>query len=214
MNVSPRLIALAAVALAALVAVGGWYGVVGPQKSKADDLDVEIVAAQEELNVAKLLARSQQNAHGKEGIAILNTAMPPDLQMPSVVRQVQRLAESAGVVVQSFAPSAPTPAAGYDAVPIAVSVLGRYGDVQRFLQRMRAQAGSSGGKIQAAGRLFDVQDVSLAPSGTESNQLAATLRLAVFVYTGTPLAAPETETTPSDSETDVAVSAGATEGSS
>jgi hypothetical protein len=61
--------------------------------------------------------------------------------------------------------------------------------------------------------LFDVQDVSLAPGG-EGNELAATLRLAVFVYTGAPLAVPETQTTPSDSDTDVAVSAGAAEGSS
>jgi Tfp pilus assembly protein PilO len=213
MNVSPKLLALAAVALAALVAVGGWYGIVGPQKSKAKDLDTEIVAAQEELNVAKLLARSQQNAKGKEGLALLNTAMPPRLQMPSVVRQVEQLAASAGVVVQTFAPSAATPAAGYDAVPINVSVIGRFGNVQRFLQRMRVQAGSSGGKIRASGRLFDVQDVSLVPGG-EGNELAATLRLAVFVYTGAPLTLPETQTTPSDSDTDVAVSAGAAEVSS
>jgi Tfp pilus assembly protein PilO len=195
-KLTPRTLALLAAAVIGVVALAGWFGVVSPQRSKAESLDAKIADQKSKLTVAQLLARSQQSAKPKaNGTKVLLKAMPASLQMPSVLRQVRKLASSSSVTVESFTPSVATPAAGYDAVPIDVSVTGRYASVERFLHKLRLQAGASGGRVHATGRLFDVQKVDLTPGGDGAPELTASIRLATFVYTGTPLAAADAATT-------------------
>src|SRR5262249_5008852 len=117
-----------------------------------------------------------------------------------VLRQVQSLASASNVTVESFTPSTATPAAGFDAVPIDLSVSGPYASVETFLHRLRLNAGTDHGRIHAAGRLFDVQSVGLTPGATGASDLTAAIRLSTFVYTGVPLPAPDTTTTTSTSE--------------
>ena len=193
-NLSPRILAVAAALVIGLVALIGWYGAVTPQRSTIDSLDTKIAEEKAQLKVGQLLARSQKADKTKtSGAGLLVKAMPSSLQMPSVLRQVERLASTSSVTLESFTPSAATPAAGYDAVPVDLSVAGPYAAVQNFLHGLRAQAGANGGRVHADGRLFDVQTVGLAPGGTEANELTASIRLATFVYTGAAL--PVTGTT-------------------
>src|SRR5262245_33027555 len=144
---SPKLVAALAVGLTALVVVVGWFGFVSPQHSKTKTLDTQITEAKAKLNVSQLLARSLRTGKGQSAAALLATAMPPEIQMPLVLKQVQKLAETSNVRLDSFAPSSTTPMSGYEAVNIAVNVGGRYAAVQKFLHRLKAQAGSSGGRI-------------------------------------------------------------------
>ena len=202
MSITPRTLALAAAGLVALVALAGWFAVVSPQRSKVASLDAKIADEHAKLTVAQLAAKSQKAAKPKPtGAAALALAMPTSLQMPSIIRQVQRLAASSSVTVSSFTPSAATPAAGYDAVPIDVTVSGRYAPVQSFLRRLRTQAGANGTHVHANGRLFDVQTVDLTPVGAEGSDLNASIKLAAFVYTGAPLPAADTTTTAADAAT-------------
>jgi hypothetical protein len=202
MSITPRILALITAGLIAVVALAGWFAVVSPQHSKVASLDAKIADEHAKLTGAKFVARSQKTAKpAATGAAALAKAMPTSVQMPSIVRQVQRLAASSRVTVESFTPSAATPAAGYDAMPIDVSVSGRYASVQSFLQRLRTQAGSNGTHIHANGRLFDVQTVQLTPSGTAGSDLTASIQLAAFVYTGQPLPAADTTTTAPDATT-------------
>ncbi len=204
---TPKIVALVAAAVVAPVALGGWFGLVSPQRSKASSLDAQIADEQSKLNVAQLLARSQGGKKGKTtGAELLAIAMPSSLQMPIILRQVQGLARSSHVSLESFTPSAPTDLEGYAAVPIDVTVNGRFADVKRFLHKLRVQAGSSGGRIHASGRLFDVQTVGITPASTESADLSAAIRLAAFVYTG----APAPVATPVTGETDSAAETGGT----
>jgi hypothetical protein len=201
MTLSPRILALLAALALGLVAVVGWFGIVEPQQSKADHLGAKITDARAKLTVAELLARSQKADRQKTtGMGLLAKAMPVSLQMPGVLRQVERLAAASSVTVESLTPSAATPAAGFDAVPIDVSVTGPYASVQAFLHRLRVNAGTDGGRIHAAGRLFDVQSVGLTPGGTGAHDLTAAIRLSAFVYTGAPLPAADTTTTTSTGE--------------
>ncbi len=209
---SPRVLALIAAGAIAIVALAGWYLLVSPQRSKADTLDAQISDEHAKLTVAQLLARSQKADKQKmTGAALLNQAMPQSLQMPTIVRQVQKLAEKSKVTVESFTPSGATPLAGYEAVPIAVSVTGRYSAVQRFLHQLRVQASSTRGRIHATGRLFDVQTVGLTPAGAGTPELSASIQLATYVYTGVPLPVTDTTTTAAGGST--AESADATGGS-
>jgi hypothetical protein len=196
-GMSPKLLAMFAVAVVTLVGLIGWFALVAPQHSKATTLDGRIAEAKEQLKVAKLLARSEKAGKGKaSGLGLLETAMPAELQMPSVLRQVQRLASVSNVSLLSFSPSAAAPADGYSTVPIALSVTGRYASLQSFLKRLRVLAGSKSGRIHASGRLFDVGSVSLSPSAPP--ELTAAIALTTFVYTGTPLPVPGTTTTTSE----------------
>jgi Tfp pilus assembly protein PilO len=192
-NLNPLVLAGAAALVIGLVALVGWYGLVSPQRSKVDGLDAKITGEQAQLKVAQLLARSQKADKTKtSGTGLLVKAMPSSLQMPGILRQVQRLASTSSVTLESLTPSTATPAAGYDAVPIDLSVSGPYASVQKFLHGLRTQAGTKGSRIYADGRLFDVQTVGLAPGGDAANELTASIRLAAFVYTGAAL--PVTDT--------------------
>jgi hypothetical protein len=208
-KLTPKVLALAALLLVGLVALAGWFAVVGPQRSKVDSLDAKIGDEHAKLAAAQIVARSQPKGKDKaSGAGMLVRAMPAQLQMPSVLRQVQHLAATSKVSVESFTPSTSTPAAGYDAVPIDVSVAGRYASVKQFLHKLRVQAGTNGSRIHANGRLFDVQSVGLTPDSADAtqgaNQLTAAIKLVTFVYTGTALPATtttETGTTASDTST-------------
>jgi hypothetical protein len=134
--------------------------------------------------------------------------MPSTLQMPTILRQVQRLAKTSDVSLESFTPSGSAELSGYTAIPIDVSVSGRYAEVKRFLHRLRVQAGSREGRIHATGRLFDVQTVGLSPGVGGAPELSASIRLAAFVYTG---AQPPAQTpAATDSESDETADEGGT----
>ena len=201
---SPKLVVGLAVGLVALVALGGWFGLVSPQHSKAKKLDTELTEAQAQLNTSQLLARSLRTAKGQSAAALLATAMPPEIRMPLVLKQVQKLAETSNVRLDSFAPSTATPMSGYESVGIAVSVAGRYAAVQKFLHRLRASAGTISGRIHATGRLYDVDKIALTPGGLAPNELTAAVNLSTFVYTGVPLPTPSTETTTTSGTEDTA----------
>jgi hypothetical protein len=200
LDISPRLLAVGVLAAVAALALIGWFGLVSPQRSKASSLDGQIADAKTQLHTAQVLSSVQRTGKGqKSGLALLDTAMPQNLRMPSVLKEVQGLASASNVSLDSFTPSTATAAAGYDAVPINVSVTGRYGEVKSFLRRLRTEAGARNGHIHANGRLFDVKTVGLGAGGSGAPQLTATITLAVFVYTGVPL--PTTTTTTSSDTT-------------
>jgi hypothetical protein len=195
-DISPRLLAVLALAGILALALIGWFGVVSPQRSKASSLDARIADAKTQLHTAQMLSSVQHSGKGeKSGIALLDTAMPKNLQMPSVLKQVQGLAAASSVSLDSFSPSAATPQDGYDVVPINVSVSGRYTAVKGFLRRLRTEAVQRNGHIQASGRLFDVESVGLGAGNGGVPQLTAAITLAVFVYTGVPLPTTTTTTT-------------------
>jgi hypothetical protein len=87
-----------------------------------------------------------------------------------------------------------------------VVVTGRYFAIQGFLKRLRTQASVVGSSVRASGRLFDVDSVSLAAGEPQLPQLAATIQLNVFTYSGSagtaaPAPAPATALSTSSSAT-------------
>jgi Tfp pilus assembly protein PilO len=195
-DISPRVLAIVVVVAVGALALIGWFGLISPQRSKASSLDGQIADAQTQLHTAKMLSSVQRSGKGeKSGLALLSTAMPQSVQMPSVLKEVQNLAAVSKVSLDSFSPTTATAQSGYDAVPINVGVSGRYTEVKGFLRRLRTQAGSLNGHIRATGRLFDVKTVGLTPGSGGAPQLTATITLAVFVYTGVPLPTTTTTTT-------------------
>ena len=110
--------------------------------------------------------------------------MPSRADMSGVLRQLLRAANRANMRLDSVTPQAAAAKSGYSAVPINVVVTGRYSGVQQFLRELRTQAGAVGPHVHATGRLFSVDSVSLAAGDAKLPQLAATIQLNVFTYSG------------------------------
>jgi Tfp pilus assembly protein PilO len=200
-------LALGALAVAA-VALIGWLGLVSPQRSKAANLDGQIAAARAQLVVAEATAQRQSGDTKKRGTSagVLARAMPRSVDMPAVLRQLTHASDQAKVRLDSVAPQGTTPQSGYSTVPMQVVVTGRYFAIQGFLKRLRTQASVVGSNVRASGRLFDVDSVSLAAGEDQLPQLAATIQLNVFTYSGSaataaPAPAPATALSTSSSAT-------------
>ena len=184
-KLTPNVVAALAMLAVAAVALVGWFGLVSPQRSTASDLDRQIGEAQTQLAVAK--ATTDSGAGGKTSGAsalALARAMPDRVEMAAVLRQLLRAANRTDVRLDSVTPQAAATKSGYSAVPMDVVVTGRYFGVQRFLRHLRTQAGVAGPHVHAAGRLFSVDSVSLAAGDKKLPQLAATIHLNVFTYSG------------------------------
>jgi hypothetical protein len=202
--------ALAAVAIAA-VALMGWFAFVSPQQSKASGLDRQIADAKTQL--VALDANARIGSTKSASALVLARAMPQAMAMPGVLRQLLRAANGSKVRLDSVTPQAATAGAGYQTVPMDIVVTGRYFPIQRFLHRLRTQTRVAGDRVHASGRLFSVDGVSLAAGENQLPQLAATIHLKVFTYSGSAAAAVPATTpaaTPDSSTSSSAVAAGGT----
>jgi hypothetical protein len=192
-KLTPKVVAVLAAAAIVAVALIGWFGFVSPQRSKAAELDSRIADAKTQLVVLKAGGRSSSGSPTVGASAlVLARAMPRSVAMSTVLRQLLRAARHADVRLDSVTPQATTVQSGYSTVPMDIVVTGRYFAVQRFLKELRTQAGLSGSRVRASGRLFSVDSVSLAAGEDQLPQLAATIHLNVFTYNGSAAAAAPT----------------------
>jgi hypothetical protein len=208
-KLTPKVVAVLAMVAVAAVALVGWFGLVSPQRSTASDLDRQIADANTQLAVAKSTTDSGAAGKGSRASALaLAQAMPQQVEMSGVLRQLLRAADRSDVRLDSVTPQAAAAKSGYSAVPINVVVTGRYFGVQQFLRELRTQAGVAGPHVRASGRLFSVDSVSLAAGAAKLPQIAATIQLNVFTYSGsaaaaapaTPKTAPQSSTSASAAE--------------
>ena len=210
-QVTPRTLALILIVVVCSLASVGWFGLVSAQRHQADDLAAQVADAQVNLDALQTPATSgpghakatkgsaKQAAKAKAAQqAQLQAAFPRALQMPSILLQVQKLAQRTHVSLESFAPSVPTVMSGYDSYPIDITVNGRYRDVQRFVHVLRTQAGATRGRVKATGRLFAVESVNMTPAPDGLPELAAAIVVDAFVYSGVVLAAATDATATTD----------------
>ena len=164
---------------------------------RSASLDAKIADEQAKLTVAQLaraVAEGRQAEDDRHGPAREGDAVEPaDAERPPPGSAPREHVERH---LESFTPSAATPAAGYDAVPIDLSVSGRYASVQSFLHRLCASrpARTAAASTRTAG-CSTCRPSASRPAATRATELTASIRLAAFVYTGAPLPATDTTTT-------------------
>jgi hypothetical protein len=212
-KLTPKVVAALGAAAIAVVALIGWFGLVSPQRSKASELDQQIAQANTQLVVAKAQSRAGAK-NGKASARVLTRAMPVREAMPGVLRQLMHAARRSDVRIDSVTPQPATAGTGYEAVPMDVVVTGRYFPIQRFLHSLRTQTRVVGDRVQSSGRLFSVDTVNLAAGEDQLPQLAATIHLNFFTYSGSAAAAAmsavSTEAATDSSTSSSAVAAGGT----
>jgi Tfp pilus assembly protein PilO len=182
----------------------GNFALVAPQKSKAQQLDAQVQAAQAQLAASRQPAKTQKPAKAPKPVKAptpqsvqaadlfrLTKAMPDSNDMPGVLINLSILAASSSVDLQSVTPSAIVALSqGYGALPLAVVIQGKFEHVADFLRRLRQQAViGKKGKLVVNGRLFLANEVAM--TSTDGVTVSATLNLDAFVYgAGLPAPAP------------------------
>jgi Tfp pilus assembly protein PilO len=190
-----------------LVALIGYFALIAPKRSTANHLQQQAAAVQQQIDNN----RSSGFTHALPAVRAasvfnLAKAMPTQLETPDLILQLNQLAEDSGI---SFDQIEPTGAAAstatvtgttdpFAAEPIQVEFTGSYYDFLTFLQRLHNLVRVENGKLFAAGRLFDVTNISFAPGKKGFPQIQATLTINAFAPQ---TAQPAVPTTPTGTDT-------------
>jgi hypothetical protein len=186
----PALIAL--IALGFVVAgLGGYFLLIGPQRSKAASLDNQIADTQDAIDSARALT-----LQAKRGAQIrvadlfrLTKAMPDQTNMADIVLELNNVAADSGITFEQITPATTAVAlSGYEAIPITVEFQGNFYELSDFLYRLRNLVDVRHGALDASGRLFAIDTISFAeaPPPPGFPQIRAHLVIDAFVYgTGT-----------------------------
>jgi hypothetical protein len=193
-RINGRLALLLAGAALLVLVLAGWFLVVSPPRSKAASLDTEIVDANGKLAATEAFMQSPAAHESEADLRRLRVALPDDVEMSDILGQLAWAARVSGVRIDSITPSAAVPASGAQAVPIALSVKGRYFRLAKFMRLLRAQAGVENGKVHAKGRLYAIDNVALS-SDDKGGLITATVALNAFMFGSAAPAATTTTTT-------------------
>jgi hypothetical protein len=186
----PALIAV--IVLGFVVAgAGGYFLLIGPQRSKAASLDSQIADTQDAIDSARALT-----LQAKRGAQIrvadlfrLTKAMPDQTNMADIVLELNQVAADSGITFEQITPATTAVAlSGYEAIPITVEFQGNFYELSDFLYRLRSLVDVRHGALDASGRLFAIDTISFAeaPPPPGFPQIRAHLVIDAFVFgTGT-----------------------------
>jgi Tfp pilus assembly protein PilO len=197
-----RLAALIAGAVFIAVLLVGWFAFVSPQRSKAAQLDSQIGSVNAEISSTQAYLRSPTTKGYAKELQRLKLAVPDNVQMSQILRQLSAAAKRAGVSITGITPGVLVPSAGGQAVPITVTVQGHYFRLGSFLHILRTLANvGSNNKVQVSGRLYSVDGIqfSTGTSGASGSVISASVSLDAFISTPAPAPPPtttDTTTTP------------------
>ena len=158
--------AVAAVVVGLLVLVA----LVLPRMGQVNEKQDELASAQEqqqtlEAQVGQLEDAKRQAKSVQKELDGLQTKIPPTVNLPRLIRQLQGSADDAAVDFMSVSPGAPAPAAsggGVSTIPMQINVTGSYFSVEEFLY-----------KLENLPRAARVTQITVAPGGDTSGSASA-----------------------------------------
>ncbi len=188
---------------AALVLLLGWMVLLGPKQKQVSNLKAQTAAVNQQIADDLTRAATARGAASAPTLKVadvykLTTAMPSILDMPDLLLELDQTASAAGVTINSMSPGTPSDSAGdYSAIPLSLSVTGNFYSLTDLLYRLRNLVYVRSGALEANGRIFSINSVTLAPS---ANVVTAQVGLTTYVYgsgssTNPASVAPSTTTT-------------------
>lgn len=130
------------IAAATMIAVvlAGWFLLIKPASSKVNSLKKQGAAQQQDNNslqtqITILRSAKKKLPQEQSELAKLAQKVPPSVQLPSLLRQMQKAAVDSGVKLNGITPTLPAPLAGadgIDAVGVTLVVAGGYSEVEAF----------------------------------------------------------------------------------
>jgi Tfp pilus assembly protein PilO len=201
----PKWLPMALVGVGAvIVLLAGWTILLGPKQHTIGNLHKQ--AAEVQQQIAADLSRAATARTGSSAPTIkvadiykLQTAMPSATDMPDLLLELDQTAKAAGVQLQSIQPGASvaSPSSGpYTTVPISLTAAGNFYSLTDLLYRLRNLVYVRDGALEANGRIFSVNSVTLTPNG---GILTASISLNTYIYSSAPAStAAPTDTTSTD----------------
>ena len=193
-RINGRLALLLAISGLLVLILVAWFVFVSPQSSKASSLETQIGDANVDLATTQSFLRSPESKQSLTDLRRLRRAIPDEVEMSEILRELAWASRASGVRIQSITPSQPVSSAGAQAVPISLSVKGRYFRLAKFMHLLRLEAGVTDGKPHSSGRLYGIDNISLS-TGDKSGVIMATLALNAFVSGPAAAPAPGSTTT-------------------
>ncbi len=143
----PQIAALVAVLASILVLAFGYFLLIGPKKGAIDKKQKEVEAAEQKVQAEKatyreLLNIKNRSAEYEQKLAYLQSIIPQDPELPSLIRNIQAAADpgsGAGLPWLSFTPSditAGEKGTGYSTYSFSMTVGGFYDEVVDLVYRM------------------------------------------------------------------------------
>lgn len=196
-----------------IVALVGYFLLVKPKQDESGRLAGEIAELEDKVNRA-LLAQRDTDKPAAPTIRVadlfqLTKAMPDRTDMPGIVLELDSVAAEAGVHFASIAPTALIPGTGFSKVPINLTFEGNYYDLTDFLFRLRNLVIVRDGQLEADGRLFGLDSLSMQIGPQGFPEIQAGLTVTAYVYSPAALdpSAPAT-TTPAPTTADAGQAVG------
>jgi hypothetical protein len=169
-----------------IAALGGYFVLLGPQRSHAASLNTEIADTQSSIDSARALTlQAKQGAKIRVAdIFRLTKAMPDQTDMAGILLELNQVAHDSGITFTQITPATVAVAlSGYEAIPITVEFEGNFYELSDLLYRLRNLVDVRHGALDSAGRLFAIDSVDFAEANPPGfPQIKAHLVIDAFVY--------------------------------
>jgi Tfp pilus assembly protein PilO len=182
-----------------LFAYGGYTMVVAPQGVKAAKLQKQADSVQ--FQIYKRQAEIKKGLHPPTietaDLFRLARAMPDRTDMPGIILTLSDLARSAGIRFDLIQPvsGGAVPSGSYETDRIHLLFNGDFYGLSDFLYRLRSLVAVHDGKLDASGRLFNVDTVTFSVPANSFPKISAELFVNAYVYGSTAPASPAAPTT-------------------
>lgn len=188
-----------------ILVVVGYFLLIKPKQDAAGRFGSEIASLQTQIDVA-MAAQRQPQGGDESAIKVADVfrvtkAMPDSDDMPGIILELNSVAGASGIEFVSITPQSAAVRTGYTALPINLTFEGNYYDLTDFLFRIRNLVTVRDGKLEANGRLFTLDSLSMEEGPGGFPEIAANLTLTAYYYSTTPPAAPAAPVAPGATDT-------------
>ena len=155
-----------------------WYSDALEQQRQKEtrlaDLQKQIRALEATANRLPEFQREVQALEAR--LETLKRILPPEKEMPDLMRRIQYLAAQSSLQIRKFNPAAVITKDFYQEVPVSIDVEGTYHNMGAFLDR-----------VSRMSRLVNMSDLKIKAQSTQtlSNTIAVTSTATTYVYLDT-----------------------------
>lgn len=197
-----------------VVIIAAWFLLLNPVREEIASLEMSIATEEDNLATAqaKLAQAEVTKAEGKQNQArLLELAkmVPLSSEVPSLLLQIQDLADQSGIEFISISPGQQTDAGGFKILPLSLEFAGTFFDLSDFVYRAE-QLVAGPGRLLALKQLdlsLRGDSASIGDGGLTSPVLNVSMTLYAFESSGATRSAKTTTASPQTSNDAAAESA-------
>jgi type IV pilus assembly protein PilO len=168
--------------IAALIGGGFYWFWYADKRAEQAQKEQRLAGLQQQIRAleatANKLPEFQREVQALEArLEVLKRILPPEKEMPDLMRRLQYLAAQSSLAIRKFNPSAPVQKDFYQEIPISLDFEGTYHNLGAFLDR-----------VSRMSRLVNMGDlrVKSQTNPTLSNTVAVTATATTYVYVDAP----------------------------